>query len=78
MNAKRWTLLIVANIVILGVLSFYRATDASQPGRQPFANSVEQRGMMIQELRQIRQLLDEQNKLLREVVRKDREQQKRR
>jgi hypothetical protein len=61
-----WTLLVVANVLFCCVLSFYRTTDAAPPKpRQPFANSVEQRMKMIEELRAIRDLLKEQNKMLR-------------
>ena len=60
-----WTLLIAANVLFLCVLSFYRTTGAAPPkAKQPFANSVEQRMEMINELREIRGLLKEQNALL--------------
>jgi len=65
---SRWALLVAANAVCYGVLSFYQATDAAPPkssGRPPFANAVEQRMETIAELREIRQLLKEQNELLR-------------
>ncbi|NLS94379.1 MAG: hypothetical protein GXX96_19655 [Planctomycetaceae bacterium] len=52
------------------VLSFYRATDASQrtpnPPKPPFASSVEQRLESINELKAIRDLLKEQNQLIKE------------
>ena len=61
-----WALLIAANLLFLCVLSFYRTTDAAPPkAQQPFANSVEQRMEMINELREIKGLLKEQNALLR-------------
>ena len=61
-----WTLLIVANVLFLCVLSLYRTTAAAPPkAQQPFANAVEQRMRMIEELREIKVLLREQNALLR-------------
>jgi len=61
-----WTLLIVANVLFLCVLSLYRTIDAAPPrAQQPFANAVEQRMGMIEELREIKVLLREQNALLR-------------
>jgi len=62
----RLVLLIVANMTVWGVLSFYQQTSAAPRGaRQPFANSVEQRAEMIEQLKAVRQLLKEQNDLLR-------------
>lgn len=60
-------LLIAANVLFCGVLSFYRTTDAAgpPPARAPFANSVEQRIEMINQLKEINALLKEQNTLLR-------------
>ena len=61
-----WMLLIVANALVISVLSLHRSTDAApQNARQPFGNAVEQRGNMIKELREIKALLREQNALLR-------------
>jgi hypothetical protein len=61
-----WTLLIAANVLFLCVLSFYRTTAAAPPkAKQPFANAVEQRMEMIKELREIKNLLKEQNALWR-------------
>ena len=62
------TLLVIANLLIYGVLSLYRTSDAAPPktgGQPPFANAVEQRMETIRELREIRRLLKEQNELLR-------------
>ncbi len=57
---------IVAAVVVCGVLGLYRAEKAvSQPPKLPFSNSVEQRAEMIKELREIRRLLEEQNRILR-------------
>lgn len=59
-------LLIVANIVFCCVLSFYRTSDAApKPPQEPFANSVEQRIEMVACLREIRDLLKEQNAMLK-------------
>ena len=61
-----WALLIAANVLCYCVLSFYRTTDAAPAkGYPPFANSVEQRVEMVNELKQIKELLREQNALLR-------------
>jgi len=62
-----WALAIGAGALFCCVLSFYQATDAAPPaGNQPFANPVQQRMDMINELKGIRALLREQNLLLRE------------
>ena len=61
-----WALLITANVLCYCVLSFYRTTDAAPAkGYPPFANSVEQRVEMVGQLREIKELLREQNALLR-------------
>ena len=61
-----WTLLIVANVLVISVLSLHSSTDAAaQSPRAPFGNSVEQRFEMIKQLREIKALLKEQNALLR-------------
>ncbi len=66
-NRSRWTVLLIANVLFLGMLSLYRVTDAAQDqrGQLPFSNSVEQRNAMIRELQEIKALLKEQNQLLR-------------
>ena len=67
-NRTFWALLLAANVVFWGVLSFYETTDAaprSDAGKPPFANAVEQRFETIRELQEIKQLLKEQNALLR-------------
>jgi hypothetical protein len=62
----RWMLLVTANVSVLGVLGFYSIGGAApQSGQPPFANSVEQRAETIAELREIKELLKEQNALLR-------------
>jgi hypothetical protein len=64
--SARWPLLLSANAVLLGVLGFYSIGGAApQAGQPPFANSVEQRAETVQELREIKELLKEQNALLR-------------
>jgi hypothetical protein len=62
----RWSLLLAANVAVLCMLGFYSTGGAApQAGQPPFANSVEQRAEMVQELREIKELLKEQNALLR-------------
>ena len=69
MNAvlvSRWTWLVIGNAVLWGVLGFYQTLGAApQAGQPPFANPVEQRADMVRELREIKELLKEQNALLR-------------
>ncbi len=68
-KALAWTLLIVANVLVISVLSLHRSTDAAPPtARQPFSNSLEQRNNMIEELREIKALLKEQNTILRGIA----------
>jgi hypothetical protein len=63
---SRWTWLVIANVVVVGVLGFYSTLEAQPPGGlPPFANPVEQRADQIRELREIKELLKEQNELLR-------------
>lgn len=65
-TAQRWTLLLALCAVGLGVLSLYRSTEAAPPVAQlPFANSVEQRFEIINQLKETNALLREQNALLR-------------
>lgn len=62
-----WALGIAGAALFCCVLSFYRAGDAAPLGeRQPFANAVQQRMEMINQLTEIRTLLKEQNALLKE------------
>lgn len=71
MNVKLrmgWSLLVAAPIVSLCVLGFYQTTTAQQPQREdniPFANAVEQRFEMINQLKEINLQLKELNTLLR-------------
>ena len=61
-----WMTVIIVNLLGWCVLGFWQSTSvAQQTGRQPFANSVEQRGEMIELLRELNTQLREQNELLR-------------
>jgi hypothetical protein len=63
---SRWTWLVIANVGFVGVLGFYSTLGAApQAGQPPFANPVEQRADQLRELREIKELLKEQNELLR-------------
>lgn len=63
---SRWTWLVAGNALVLCVLGFYRTLGAApQAGQPPFANPVEQRADMVRELREIKELLKEQNALLK-------------
>ena len=65
-SSFRWMALIAANVLAMGVLGFYSIGEAAQkPGQIPFNNSVEQREAQLKELREIKELLKEQNALLR-------------
>lgn len=70
MSRKHWATTAIAIVVGCCVLSFYRATDASQrtkgPAQPPFASAVDQRFETINELKAIRDLLKEQNRLMKE------------
>ncbi|QDU28787.1 hypothetical protein ETAA8_38920 [Anatilimnocola aggregata] len=58
--------LVIAGGVGLYVLGFYSSSGAApQGGQPPFANPIDQRNEMIRELREIKELLKEQNSLLR-------------
>ena len=61
-----WTVLLLLNVVAFGVLGLYQTTNAGSPiGSPPFANTSESRLEMVQELKEIRDLLKEQNALLK-------------
>ena len=67
LNARlRWFMLLTANVLFCCMLGFYQHSSAA-PGanRQPFSNSVEQRGEMIRQLERLNAQLQEQNQLLR-------------
>lgn len=60
---------VVASAIVAGslMLSLQESTSAAPPEpRMPFASAVDQRIEMIDQLRQIRVLLQEQNALLRQ------------
>ena len=58
-------LLVIANVLCYCVLSFYQ-TGAAQSGSRPtLANPVEERKEVISNLEEIKNLLKEQNALLR-------------
>ncbi len=62
-----WALLIAGNALCYSVLTSYQTSHAQQKtgGDLPFANSVQQRAEMVSELQEIKNLLKEQNALLR-------------
>jgi len=63
---SRYSLLVCANVLGLLVLGFYSIGGAApQAGQPPFANPVDQQSDMVRELREIKDLLKEQNALLR-------------
>ena len=63
---SRWTWLVTGNIALLCMLGFYSTLGAAPPaGQPPFANPVDQRNDMVRELHEIKELLKEQNALLR-------------
>jgi hypothetical protein len=62
----RWMALVAANALAVGVLGFYSTSGAApQSGQPPFNNAVEQREATVRELREIKELLKEQNALLK-------------
>jgi hypothetical protein len=64
--SARWAALIVVNVVFLCVLGFYRSSSADpRQDNLPFPIPEEQRGEMINLLTDVRELLKEQNALLR-------------
>ena len=65
-NTVRWTLLITANVTLACMLGFHQSGSAAQKGAEPFANAVQQRAEMIEQLKEVGALLKEQNALLRD------------
>ena len=63
-SSIRWSLLGIVFVVVGGVLGFYGNSGAAPP-QPPFVDAGEQRAEMLRELRAIRDLLQEQNKLLK-------------
>lgn len=66
-NRTAWAILIGINVLLGCVLSFHQSSWAA-PAKEPFANSVEQRGDILTELKEINAQLKEQNALLRSGV----------
>jgi hypothetical protein len=65
-NSMRWAALVAVNALLVGVLGFYSTSGAAPPaGQPPFNNSIEQRESQLRELREIKELLKEQNALLK-------------
>ena len=65
-TSARWAALIAVNALCLCVLGFYRSSSAEpRQGNLPFPIQEEQRGEMINLLTDVRELLKEQNALLR-------------
>jgi len=67
LTVSRWAIVVVLNVAAWGVLGAYQYSAAQSRGPQlPFANSNEQRSDILTELREIKELIREQNTLLRE------------
>ncbi len=58
-------LLVIANVLCYCVLSFHQTSDAQSGSRPTLANPAEERKEMISNLEEIKNLLKEQNALLR-------------
>ena len=67
---RRWGATALAIVVCCCVLSFCRVPAQAQrtpnPPKPPFASSIEQRAESVNELKAIRLLLEEQNRLIKE------------
>ena len=59
-----WPILLIANVLCLCVLSFYRISPAAPKQPMPFANSVGQRTEIIDQLKELNRLVRQQNALL--------------
>jgi hypothetical protein len=64
-SSQRWTALITANVLAWCMLCFHQQGTAAPAAPPPFANAVEQRIEMIEQLKQVNALLKEQNLLLK-------------
>lgn len=66
-NRMGWVLLVAANVLLYCVLGFCQNPVSGQRtgGDPPFANAVEQRNETIAQLKEIKDLLKEQNALLK-------------
>jgi hypothetical protein len=61
-----FAVVLVLNVLGYCVLSFYQTSSAASPGgNMPFVSSTEQRVEMLDQLKEIKDLLKEQNALLR-------------
>ena len=60
-----WMLLLMANALVYCVLSFCQTTDAQSGVRPTLSDPAEERKEMISNLEEIKNLLKEQNALLR-------------
>ena len=64
-NGTRWTILVIANVLIWGVLGFYRTSGAGpKEGGATFANAIVQRNDIIAQLKELNAQLKQQNALL--------------
>ena len=64
----RSKLAVAAGGALLCMLGFYSLLSAAPPGRPPFEDAGQQREAMLAELRAIRELIQEQNGLLKEMT----------
>ena len=65
-GTKRWMALVAFNVLSFALLGWHRPSGAEpRESNQPFANAEEQRGEIINELKQLNALIKEQNTLLR-------------
>lgn len=65
----RWLVATALMSAGIGMLGLYGPTgSAQQPQPLPFANSVEQRGEILKELREIKELLKEEVSLIRQAT----------
>ncbi|MCE9528241.1 MAG: hypothetical protein K8R36_19540 [Planctomycetales bacterium] len=64
----RATLAFAAGGALLCMLGFYSLLSAAPPGSPPFEDAGTQREEMIRELREIKELIKEQNALLKDVI----------
>lgn len=70
--ASRWTALVAMNVVVLCLFGAYQWCEAQSTGGQlPFANSNEQRSNIMRDVAEIKELLKEQNALLKEGATKN-------
>ncbi|HUS39943.1 MAG TPA: hypothetical protein VMX74_10860 [Pirellulales bacterium] len=59
-----WSMLIMATVLCLCVLSFYRTSPAAPGNQMPFANPTGQRLEMVEQLKELNRLIKQQNALL--------------